>query len=111
MRLQKKKSQDRTVLEDAFDAIDAAVSQSFCIPVEKIYANETGRHADTFGRKVAMYLAHTFLSITTIAIGRRYNRNRRAVSLACSHVEDIRDDRSMDSKIESIEELLREYRA
>lgn len=111
MCLQKKELQARTTYENVFDAIDIAVSQSLRIPVAKIYANDKRKLADTFERKLAMYLAHTFLSIAQATVGKRYNRNRQAVSLACALVENARDDSSMDRRIESIEESLRKYLA
>lgn len=96
---------------ELFDLIDTAVSEELGIPVSKIYTNETGRFANTYGRKVAMYLAHTFLSQTSFAIGRRYKRNRRAVFRSCQEIEDARDDRDTDQKINAIEERLRVCRA
>ena len=58
-------------------------------------------------RHVAMYLAHTSLSLTLSETGTAFGRDRTSVAYAMRRIEDARDAPAFDDMLLSMEELAR----
>ena len=57
-------------------------------------------------RHIAMYLAHTRLSVCMEDVATFFRRHRTAVRHACAKIEDNRDDRNIDQSISRLEILI-----
>ena len=68
-----------------------------------MYGRTLGRDGHAFARQVAMYLLNVSgvsLLTTGILIG---GRHRNTTVLACASIEDARDDREFDAKMDQLE--------
>jgi chromosomal replication initiation ATPase DnaA len=50
----------------------------------------------SLGRQIAMYLAHVAFGLSLTQVGQLFGRDRTTVAHACSVVEDLRDDATLD---------------
>ncbi len=57
-------------------------------------------------RQVAMYLAHTTLSISQAEVGLHFRRDKSTVTHACQVVETKRDEESFDNLVQQLEATL-----
>jgi chromosomal replication initiator protein len=63
-----------------------------------------------FPRQLAMYIAHEITEYSTTEIGQAFNRDHTTVMHACRNIEErIRSDPTMESTIESLKRLIKEY--
>ena len=58
-------------------------------------------------RQIAMYLAHTALSWPLWRVGEAFGRDRTTAGHACTVVEQLRDDRRFDARMEELEVCLK----
>lgn len=56
-----------------------------------------------FARQVAMYLAHVIFSMSYNDVAQAFGRERSTVAHACAVIEDARDDREFDARLEKLE--------
>lgn len=57
-------------------------------------------------RQLAMYLMHVILQRDYVEVGHFFGRDRTTVSHACAVIEDLREDRAFDDRVERLETLL-----
>ena len=60
---------------------------------------------EAFARQLAMYLCHVVGRQSQVVVGRFFARDRKTVSHACRVIEDFREDRCFDLRLEQVEEL------
>lgn len=87
-----------------------------CRAIVGIVARDTGIPVDAFvaasrcgvktarARQLAMYLCHVLAGLTMTQVGLFFRRDRTTVAHACALIEDARDDRPMDSRIQALED-------
>jgi len=88
------------------DVIEQAVLRAFDLPVRSLRSRQRGRAEIAFARQVAIYLLHVHIGLTLTDAARLFGRDRTTAAHACRIVEDKRDDRSVDLKVEAIEQSL-----
>ena len=57
-------------------------------------------------RQTAMYLAHVTFGLTYSEVGQLFSRDRTTVAHACSTIEDLRDDPTVDRTLSVLESTL-----
>lgn len=57
-------------------------------------------------RQLAMYLMHVELERIYADVGRFFGRDRTTVSHACALIEDLRDDREFDARLDQLKQAL-----
>ncbi|SDG38092.1 helix-turn-helix domain-containing protein [Pelagibacterium luteolum] len=87
-----------------------------CRRIVAIVAHDTGIDPDAFfaasrcgvktaqARQLAMYLCHVLSGLTMTQVGQFFRRDRTTVAHACALIEDSRDDRMIDSRIQALED-------
>jgi chromosomal replication initiation ATPase DnaA len=60
----------------------------------------------SLARQTAMYLLHTLFGFSFTVIGAHFSRNRKTVAYACSAIENLRDDPTMDRVLSTMETAL-----
>jgi hypothetical protein len=91
------------------DIIEQAVLRAFALPISSLRSHNRGRAEIAFARQVAIYVAHVLLGLTLTDAARMFGRDRTTASHACRTVEDRRDDRKIDQKLEAIERSLQNW--
>lgn len=91
------------------DIIEQAVLRAFCLDISSLRSLSRGRAEIAFARQVAIYVAHVQLGLTLTDAARMFGRDRTTAAHACRTVEDRRDDRLIDLKLEAIERSLRNW--
>lgn len=94
---------------DDADIIEQAVLRAFALPVSSLRSHNRGRAEIAFARQVAIYVAHVQLGLTLTEAARMFGRDRTTAAHACHTVEDRRDDRLIDQKLEAIERSLQNW--
>ncbi|MBC8051411.1 MAG: chromosomal replication initiator DnaA, partial [Chitinophagales bacterium] len=84
-----------------------AVASAFGVSREELLAPTRSRAPIAFARQVAMYLAHVGYSLTFTQIGELFSRDRTTVAHACSLIEDMRDDDTLDLTLSALENAIR----
>ena len=87
-----------------FAAIVAAIILQ--VNIVTLISSRLKKNRGTYARRVAMYLAHTKLSINLNEIGRFFSRHKSTVSQSCAIIEDLRDDQKFDEKLEQMEQII-----
>lgn len=82
------------------------VASGFVVDTSDLVSQFREAASIAFARQVAMYLAHTALGMTMLAVGRAFGRERQTVRHACHLVEDRRDDPNFDRRLAEIERAL-----
>ena len=77
------------------------------VPAEEIA--RLGRSAAhvSRARHIAMYLAHTVFGWPLWRVAQAFGRDRTTAGYACTLIESLRDDRSFDRKLDSMEACIR----
>lgn len=88
------------------ELIEQVVLRTFELPVRSLLSPRRGRANIAFARQVAIYIAHVHLGMTLTRAASLFGRDRTTAAYACRIVEDRRDQRLIDRKIESIEQAL-----
>lgn len=91
------------------DIIEQAVLRAFALPISSLRSHNRGRAEIAFARQVAIYVAHVLLGLTLTDAARMFGRDRTTASHACRTVEDRRDNRQIDQKLEAIERSLQNW--
>jgi chromosomal replication initiation ATPase DnaA len=84
-------------------AIDPAVAAVFEVDVHDLRAATRRSPRAAFARQVAMYLAHVVCGLSLTEVGTLFARDRTTVAHACGVVEDRRDDRELDGRLDHLE--------
>lgn len=58
-------------------------------------------------RQIAMYLAHVCFAWPLARVGLAFGRDRTTASHACHLIEDMRDDKTFDTRLNELEACLR----
>jgi chromosomal replication initiation ATPase DnaA len=86
--------------------IEATVAAAFNLPVEELQAKTRRTAPVAFARQVSMYCAHVTFGWSLTEAGALFNRDRTTAAHACRVVEDRRDDETLDTLVQSIEDSL-----
>lgn len=82
------------------------VAMATGVPVSDI-ASPTRNHADAArARQMAMYLAYVAYAWPLARVGRAFGRDRTTAGYACRLIEDLRDDRAFDARLNELEACL-----
>lgn len=84
-------------------AVEPAVAVVFEIDMDDLRARTRGSARMAFARQVAMYLAHVVCGLSLTEVGQLFARDRTTVAHACEVVEDRRDERELDVRLEHLE--------
>ncbi len=77
------------------------------VPAEQI-ASRTRSHARAArARQLSMYLANVAWSWPAVRVGRAFGRDRSTARHACQLIEDLREDRQFDVRINVLEDCLK----
>lgn len=89
--------------------IEVTVAASFNLPVEELSAKTRRSAPVAFARQVSMYCAHVTFGWSLTEAGAVFDRDRTTAAHACRVVEDRRDDRGVDTLIQSVEDVLHQW--
>ena len=104
-RIRRREARDRDLAAAAL--ITQMVAFSTGIDAEEIASGGRSRADAARARQIAMYLAHTALSWPLWRVGVAFGRDRTTAGHACGVVEEMRDDRLFDTRLEALETSLR----
>ena len=88
--------------------MEAAIAAAFAVPVDELRAPRRRTQPVAFARQSAMYLAHVVLGLNYSATGMLFHRDRTTAAYACQVVEDRRDDPTIDSLLQRLEDVCSE---
>ena len=74
--------------------------------VDEFICTSRGKADICLARQMAMYLMHTVFSCPYHRVAAFFGRDRTTISYACRLIEDARDDRDFDRRLEVMENLL-----
>lgn len=80
-------------------------SAAFGIPEAEIQKPNRSAAPSCEARHTAMYLARVIFEVPYAVIGQEFGRDRTSVSHAIRRIEDRRDDRCFEAKLEGLERL------
>ena len=89
--------------ERAGAALGVIVAAAFGLRPGDLSSDSRGAADIAFARQVAMYLAHTHLSLPLTTAGRLFHRDRTTARHACKQVEERRDDPRVDTLLAHLE--------
>ena len=84
-------------------ALGVFVAAAFGLRADDLASDRRGAADIAFARQVAMYLAHTHLSLPLTTAGRLFHRDRTTARHACKQVEERRDDPRVDTLLAHLE--------
>lgn len=87
--------------------VAACVALDFGIDAATLFAAKRTAPRIAHARQIAMYLAHVGFGLPFDVIGRHFGRDRTTVAHACRVIEDMRDDRWLDCRINALEQVSR----
>jgi chromosomal replication initiation ATPase DnaA len=87
--------------------IAACVALDFGLKAPDLFASKSRSTRTAHARQIAMYLAHVGFGLPFDVIGRHFLRDRTTVGHACRVIEDARDDRWLDCRLTTLEEVCR----
>ncbi|WP_237154858.1 helix-turn-helix domain-containing protein [Oryzibacter oryziterrae] len=96
-------------LPDEAAVIEQAVLKAFDLPLRSLRSRQRGQAHVAFARQVAIYVAHVYMGMTLTKAARLFGRDRTTAAYACRIVEDKRDDRRVDLKVEAVERALENW--
>lgn len=82
------------------------VAEHFDVPLGELMNKTRAKAPAAQARQIAIYIAHTLLSVSYHNTGLYFERDRTTVAYACRVIEDLRDDLAFDSKLNIVENLL-----
>ncbi|CAL4868901.1 Chromosomal replication initiator protein DnaA [Asticcacaulis sp. MM231] len=77
------------------------------VPAAQIRSETRNNARAARARQIAMYLAYVSFQWPLARIGAAFGRDRTAAGYACRLVEDLRDDRGFDSRLDRLETCLK----
>lgn len=77
------------------------------VPAAQIRSETRNNARAARARQIAMYLAYVSFQWPLVRIGAAFGRDRTTAGYACRLVEDLRDDRAFDSRLERLEVCLK----
>ncbi len=84
------------------------VADHFNVPISEIMRKTRSSAPTAFARQIAIYIAHTTLSVSYKRAAMFFGRDRTTIAHACRTVEDRRDDMTFDARVSTVENLVRE---
>ncbi len=97
---------ENNLQRDYCNLIVMVVAEKFSVPIHMIICKTRAVAKAALARQIAVYLAHTTLSVTYSAAAEFFQRDRTTIAHACRLVEDLRDDEQFDLKLSNIETLV-----
>jgi len=88
--------------------LEEATAAAFGVPAKELRRRSRRGAEVAFARQSAMYLAHVVLGLTYDEVGLLFGRHRTTAAHACRRVEDRRDDREIDIRLDMLEGLCAE---
>ncbi|MGZ3621436.1 MAG: helix-turn-helix domain-containing protein [Candidatus Binataceae bacterium] len=88
--------------------LEEATAIVFGVPPDELRARSRCSAQVAFARQSAMYLAHVVLGLNYREVGELFRRDRTTAAHACRRVEDRRDDREIDIRLDMLEGLCAE---
>ena len=85
----------------------SAVAFAFNVSPQELVAPTRRSPRAAFARQVAMYLAHITFELPLNRVAMAFGRDRSTAAYACHKIEDERDDRDFDARLDALEECLR----
>lgn len=82
------------------------VSFALEVPLRDLCGPNRGVADVALARQVAMYLAHTKLSISQVEVGLHFKRDKSTVTHACQLVEAKRDEEPFEHLVSQLETML-----
>ncbi len=77
------------------------------VPAAQIRSETRNNARAARARQIAMYLAYVSFQWPLVRIGAAFGRDRTTAGYACRLVEDLRDDRAFDSRLDRLESCLK----
>lgn len=77
------------------------------VPAAQIHCATRNHARAARARQIAMYLSYVTYSWSLVRIGRAFGRDRTTAGYACRLIEDLRDERGFDARLERLEDCLR----
>ncbi len=104
---------DRLLAQLARDRARAQLAQSavafaFGVSARELEAPTRRSRQAAFARQVAMYLAHITFELPLARVALAFGRDRSTAAHACHRIEDERDDRAFDARLDALEACLRQ---
>lgn len=85
----------------------SAVAFAFNVPARELEAPTRRSPRAAFARQVAMYLVHITFELPLARVALAFGRDRSTAAYACHRVEDERDDKAFDARLDALEDCLR----
>jgi hypothetical protein len=82
------------------------VAMATGVAVRDILSDTRNHMRAARARQMAMYLAYVAYSWPLARIGRAFGRDRTTAGYACRLIEDLRDDRAFDARLNELEACL-----
>jgi hypothetical protein len=86
--------------------LEEVVTATFPVTGVELRMRERSDARTSFGRHVAMYLAHVGWGIGFSEVGRMFGRDRTTVRYACAVIEDRRDEPRLDRTLDLLAHCL-----
>lgn len=93
---------------DLCGLLEEATAMVFGVSPDELRARSRCGAQVAFARQSAMYLAHIVLGLNYREVGELFRRDRTTAAYACRRVEDRRDDREIDIRLDMLEGLCAE---
>lgn len=84
------------------------VAEHFGVPISDMMSKTRENAKAAFARQIAVYIAHTTLSLSYTQVAEFFYRDRTTIAHACKTIEDRRDDQCFDAKLCVVENLVGE---
>jgi hypothetical protein len=85
--------------------LETAAALAFDVPPDALRKTTRGPAAVAFARQAAMYLAHVVTGLSYSDVSRLFRRHRTTVAYAIQLVEDRRDERDIDIRLDLLESV------
>ncbi len=83
------------------------VAYAFGVEEHELDASTRRGAKIAFARQVAMYLTHIAYELSLSRVAAAFGRDRTTVAHACHLIEDCRDERAFDERLDELEAVLR----
>jgi chromosomal replication initiation ATPase DnaA len=88
---------------DVARLVESVVASAFGVIPDAMRTASRGEAQVALARQVAIYLAHTRLRLSYSRAGAYFHRDRTTAAHACRKVEDLREDRGLDTLLDCLE--------
>lgn len=87
------------------DTLIKRAAVHFKVSSRQIRRASQGKMEVALARQIAMYVANTGCGLSFTDVAKGFGRDRTTISYACALVEDLRDDKAFDQKLEEFNTL------